>query len=126
MPEFLRITPRHIVISAALLLPPGLARGETLDCPQTVAADACAMDAAAAGTGAKFIRPTESTSPRFAVGDAFPIYDYNMLIDPPRYGLPPVDGRWRYYEVAGTIYRVDPREERVIGIVGGGEVALLN
>ncbi|MCB2110819.1 MAG: hypothetical protein H6895_09050 [Defluviimonas sp.] len=57
--------------------------------------------------------------PDFAVGDAFPVYKFSMLIDIDRYGLKPVDGAWRYYKSGPDIYRVDATTYRVLEIIQG-------
>ena len=62
--------------------------------------------------------PVEQRSqPDFAVGDAFPIYDHSMLLDIERYGLPPVDGAWRYYKADYVVYRVDATDHRVLEVI---------
>lgn len=57
-------------------------------------------------------------APAFAVGDAFPVYEHNMLMDLRRYNLPAVDGPWRYYLRDGTIYKVDANTATVREVVG--------
>ncbi|WP_097070171.1 hypothetical protein [Rhodobacter maris] len=57
-------------------------------------------------------------APDYAVGDAFPVYDQSMLMDLHGYGLPPVDGPWRYYLRAGVIYRVSADTHRVLEVIG--------
>ena len=76
-----------------------------------------------AAISAKFLA-VEPSEPTFRVGDAFPVYEHNMLIDPERYGLPRVDGNWRYYAVDRVVYRVDAHAHTVLGIVEGGNQAL--
>lgn len=61
---------------------------------------------------------TTARAPDLAVGDPFPIYEQSMLMDLDRYGLPPVDGPWRYYRRDGVIYKVSARDGRVIEILG--------
>lgn len=56
-------------------------------------------------------------SPAYAVGEAFPIYDHNMLIDPTRYGLPPVTGPWRYYKTDAATYRVSASDGIVLEVM---------
>lgn len=81
-------------------------------------------------TGAKHIRVTPAATPApgsdFAVGDTFPIYDHNMLIDPPRYGLPAVTGNWRYYRAEGVTYRVDAATHAVLEVMDVTGLALLD
>ncbi|MGO4854486.1 hypothetical protein [Phaeovulum sp. W22_SRMD_FR3] len=55
--------------------------------------------------------------PAYAVGAAFPIYDHNMLIDPTRYGLPPVTGPWRYYKTDTGTYRVSASDGTVLEVM---------
>jgi hypothetical protein len=73
---------------------------------------------------ARFIR-MPVRPPAFAVGDAFPVAEYNILMNPARYGLPPVDGAWRYYRVAPDVFRVDTTTGRVIEVVKEGNRRLL-
>ncbi|MCU9849714.1 hypothetical protein OEZ60_17070 [Defluviimonas sp. WL0024] len=62
--------------------------------------------------------PAEQRSqPEYAVGDAFPIYNYSMLLDIDRYGLPPVDGAWRYYKADYVVYRVDANDHQVLEVI---------
>jgi hypothetical protein len=56
-------------------------------------------------------------APDYAVGQAFPIYDHNMLIDPTRYGLPPVTGPWRYYKTETATYRVSASDGTVLEVM---------
>jgi hypothetical protein len=73
---------------------------------------------------ARFIRiPVKP--PAYAVGDAFPVADHSILMNPARYGLPPVDGAWRYYRVAPDVFRVDTATGRVIEVVSEGNRRLL-
>jgi hypothetical protein len=73
---------------------------------------------------ARFIRMPVKP-PAFAVGDAFPVAEHNILMNPARYGLPPVDGAWRYYRVAPDVFRVDTATGRVIEVVKDGNRRLL-
>jgi hypothetical protein len=65
---------------------------------------------------ARFIRMPVKP-PAFAVGDPFPVAAHSILMNPARYGLPPVDGAWRYYRVAPDVFRVDTATGRVIEVV---------
>lgn len=56
----------------------------------------------------------EKADPAYAVGDEFPLAQYNVLMNPAQYGLPPVDGHWRYYKASREVYRVDPVTEKVL------------
>ncbi|WP_347313247.1 hypothetical protein [Defluviimonas sp. SAOS-178_SWC] len=75
------------------------------------------------GTGAKCLAvdPGEQTR-AYAVGDAFPVYRSNMIIDVDRRGLPPVDGSWRYYEAGRDILRVDSRDFVELEVISGGRI----
>ncbi len=64
-----------------------------------------------------FVAAGHQTPPDFAVGDSFPVYDHSMILDIDRYGLPPVDGPWRYYRSGADIYKVETRTNRVIDIL---------
>ena len=64
-----------------------------------------------------FVPTGQQTPPDVAVGDAFPIYDHSMILDLERYGLPPVDGAWRYYRSGPDIYKVDANTYRVLDIL---------
>lgn len=60
---------------------------------------------------------SQQVKPDYAVGEDFPIYDHSMLVNIDRYGLPPVDGMWRYYKSGHHIYKVDAQDHRVLDIV---------
>lgn len=64
-----------------------------------------------------FVKAGQQSRPDFAVGDRFPVYDHSMIIDIDRYGLPPVDGPWRYYRSGADIYKVEMHTDRVIDIL---------
>lgn len=84
-------------------------------------ATACKVMPASGVTFCKFGNrwiATTARAPDLAVGDPFPIYEQSMLMDLDRYGLPPVDGPWRYYRRDGVIYKVSARDGRVIEILG--------
>lgn len=81
---------------------------------------------AAAGTAGGAKRLTVAPHvPAFGVGDEFPVYSHNMLIDPPRYGLPAVTGDWRYYRVNGDVYRVDAHDRKVLEVLNSSGLAAL-
>ncbi len=46
--------------------------------------------------------------------------DAKLLLNPDYYGLPPVDGAWRYYVVNNELYRVDSRSLEVIERIRDG------
>ncbi|MDP3340112.1 hypothetical protein [Frigidibacter sp.] len=115
---------------AALLLAPSAALAECLASSTFLTASAAApcvlvLDDAELSPGPKRIR-VEPSVPAFGIGDAFPIYEYSMLIDPPRYGLPPVTGNWRYYRANGHTYKVDAQSFAVLDVVAEGHAALMN
>ena len=64
-----------------------------------------------------FVPGGQQLRPDFAVGDDFPIYEHSMLMNIDRYGLPPVDGAWRYYKAGHFIYKVDANSYHVLEIV---------
>lgn len=89
--------------------------------PLPEGASACKVMQASGVTFCKFGNrwiATTARAPDLAVGDPFPIYEQSMLMDLDRYGLPPVDGPWRYYRRDGVIYKVSARDGRVIEILG--------
>ena len=73
---------------------------------------------------ARFIR-LPPRPPAFAVGETFPVAQYSPLMNPEHYGLPPVDGNWRYYRVKGEVFRVDAESEKVLEIVKDGNRRML-
>jgi hypothetical protein len=73
---------------------------------------------------ARFIRMPVKP-PAYAVGEVFPVADHSLLMNPSRYGLPPVDGAWRYYRVAPDVFRVDTATSRVLEVVKEGNRRLL-
>ncbi|MCB2135735.1 MAG: hypothetical protein KDE08_07290 [Rhodobacteraceae bacterium] len=63
------------------------------------------------------VRPDQISRPDYAVGDIFPVYEHNMLLNIDRYGLKPVDGTWRYYRSGSDIYKVDALTFEVLEII---------
>ncbi|MBM9594995.1 hypothetical protein [Roseitranquillus sediminis] len=59
------------------------------------------------GGGAKLLVAPVTPAP-YAIGDVLPRGRYFVLLNSDYYGLRPVDGFWRYYEVEGRVYRVRP------------------
>jgi len=116
---------------AALFLAPSATLADCLSSDTFVTvsvAEPCVMvldDPAPVAAGPKHLR-VEPSVPAFGIGDAFPVYDYSMLIDPPRYGLPPVTGNWRYYRANGHTYKVDAQSFAVLDVVKEGHAALMN
>ncbi len=110
---------RPVMIAFALLAPLPAFAG----CASLVAS-MCPHGDAAQTLTARFIRiPVKP--PAFAVGDAFPVADHSILMNPARYDLPPVDGAWRYYRVAPDVFRVDTITSRVLEVVSEGNRRLL-
>jgi hypothetical protein len=58
--------------------------------------------------------PARPRAQAFSPGDVLPRGRYLRLLNSDYYGLPPVTGRWRYFEVEGRILRVDPDTMRVL------------
>jgi len=56
--------------------------------------------------GSKCIQAPATAGYGLAPGAELP-EDARLVFNPSYYGLPPVDGRWRYYIVGREIYRVD-------------------
>ncbi|MEZ5913149.1 MAG: hypothetical protein R3D84_13805 [Paracoccaceae bacterium] len=69
------------------------------------------------GAKCMVIPEAQRTRAEFAEGDEFPVYEYNMLMNVTRYGLPPVDGPWRYYQVGHVVYRVDAVSFKVLEVI---------
>ncbi|MFD1912478.1 hypothetical protein [Halodurantibacterium flavum] len=88
---------RALSLAAALVLP---ATAVFADCDSILVADTCVAPVNTIATEAVLEEPV------YEVGDTLPIYDYNILINPEYYGLPVVNGHWRYYRVNGDIFRV--------------------
>lgn len=88
------------------------------DCASLVAS-VCPDEKATAGSEPRIIR-LPPRPPAFAVGEIFPVEDYSLLMNPGRYGLPPVDGPWRYYQVEFEVFRVDNATQRVLEVVKEG------
>jgi hypothetical protein len=105
---------RALLIAAMLAFPlPAVA-----DCASLVAS-VCGDDAGDATTTPRFIR-LPPRPPAYAEGEVFPVNDHNILMNPERYGLPPVDGEWRYYQIEHEVFRVDNATRRVLEVVSDG------
>ncbi|MPL73131.1 hypothetical protein SDC9_18924 [bioreactor metagenome] len=105
-----------LLLAAALT-----ATGAGAEAPLPEGASACKVMQASGVTFCKFGNrwiATTARAPALAVGDPFPIYEQSMLMELDRYGLPPVDGPWRYFRRDGVIYKVSARDGRVIEILG--------
>jgi hypothetical protein len=97
-------------------------RPATAACASLVAS-VCPRDQATTMT-ARFIR-LPPRPPAFAVGETFPTAQHNLLMNPARYGLPPVTGNWRYYRVKGEVFRVDADTAVVLEVVKDGNRRML-
>lgn len=64
-----------------------------------------------------FVTAAQMTPPDFIVGQEFPVYEHNMVLDVDRYSLKPVDGAWRYYKTGGDIYKVSTDDYTVLEII---------
>ncbi|MFC7705118.1 hypothetical protein ACFQXB_13015 [Plastorhodobacter daqingensis] len=95
------MTPRSLAIAAACLLLPAAAAHA--NCPP---GDSPTEVCAAALADLPISPALHEMEAGYQVGDTLPAYQYNILFNPQYYGLPPVDGYWRYYRVNGEIFRV--------------------
>jgi hypothetical protein len=111
---------RHCCLFVAFCAIPGASQAA---CASLVASMCPAGDVGQTMT-ARFIRMPVKP-PAFAVGDAFPVAEHSILMNPARYGLPPVDGGWRYYRVAPDVFRVDSETGLVLEVVKEGNRRLL-
>jgi hypothetical protein len=89
----------------------------------SLVASVCPRDQATTTT-ARFIR-LPPRPPAFEVGEAFPVAQHSLLMNPTRYGLPPVSGNWRYYRVKGEVFRVDTDSAVVLEVVKDGNRRML-
>lgn len=64
----------------------------------------------------KILRVKPTVTP-FIVGDRFPVETRSLLMDPARYDLAPSDGSWRYYAMAGVVYRVETASGLVLEVI---------
>jgi hypothetical protein len=111
---------RHCCLFVAFCTIPGT----SLAACASLVASMCPAGEQAETMTARFIR-TPARPPAFAVGDAFPVAEHSILMNPARYGLPPVDGGWRYYRVAPDVFRVDSETGLVLEVVKEGNRRLL-
>ena len=66
--------------------------------------------------GTKCITPAPRVT--YQAGDPLP-EGAELVLNPRYYGLPAVDGAWRYYRVGLSVYRVDSRTMTLIERVDG-------
>jgi hypothetical protein len=110
---------RPLILSLGFLLPLPL---QAADCGSIVPS-VCEM-ALEEVTGRKVITVTPTVTP-YAVGDRFPVETRSLLLDPVRYGLQPSDGTWRYYPMAGVVYRVENASGLVLEVIRNRRTAHL-
>ena len=72
----------------------------------------------------KILRVKPSVTP-FGIGDRFPVETRSLLMDPARYQLAPSDGSWRYYAMAGVVYRVETASGLVLEVIRNRRTAHL-
>jgi hypothetical protein len=102
---------RGMIVGAALLVP-GVAVAE---CAAEAAGAGCGSAFAAADGGARRVAAAEAeAAPAYRPGDILPRERYQVLIGSEYYGLPPVDGGWRYFRVEDRVLRVRPDTLEVI------------
>jgi hypothetical protein len=111
---------KHALICAILMVP--LPHSAAAGCASLVAS-MCPRDQPITMT-ARFIR-MPPRPPAFAVGETFPTAQHSLLMNPERYGLPPVTGNWRYYRVKGEVFRVDADSALVLEVVKDGNRRML-
>ncbi|MGD9918288.1 MAG: hypothetical protein AB7U46_09725 [Paenirhodobacter sp.] len=111
---------RGLILALLLgLMPQGLRAEPPVELPE--GASACRILAATGDRFCKFGNRWRLMNPHpaaYAVGEDFPVYEQSMLMDLARYGLPPVDGPWRYYLRDGFIYKVSAQSAKVVEVVG--------
>jgi hypothetical protein len=90
----------------------------------SLVASVCPKDAQTESLTARTIR-LPPRPPAFAQGEVFPVDQHNILMNPERYGLPPVDGPWRYYRIEHEVFRVDNATQEVLEVVTDGNRLLI-
>ena len=101
-------------IRVATVLALTLGSGAALaDCATSVTGASCGATLTSGETTAKTLK-VEQTTPMYGVGDTLPAGQYYMLLNRSYYGLPPIDGYWRYYRVEGRVLKVQPDTLTVI------------
>jgi hypothetical protein len=96
----------------------GLGSPAAATCASLVAS-VCPEGPTADSQTARFIQ-LPPRPPAFAEGEVFPVAEHNILMNPKRYGLPPVDGPWRYYQIDHEVFRVDNATHQVLEVVTEG------
>ena len=99
------------VIAAGLVaLIPAIAQA---NCATVSIGAGCGMALSSEESGAKRV-VAQATTPQYQVGDRLPAGQYFMMMNRTYYGLPPIDGYWRYYRVEGRVLKVHPDTLEVI------------
>ena len=104
-----------ILTAAALAIFPAIA---SADCATQATGAGCGMVLGSGDMVAKRVVAT-ATTPQYGVGDRLPEGRYSMLMNRSYYGLPAIDGYWRYYRVEGRVLKVQPDTLEVIGDATG-------
>ncbi len=72
----------------------------------------------------KVLKVAPTVTP-YVVGDQFPVEGRSLLMNPTRYGLKPSDGTWRYYALAGVVYRIENASGLVLEVIRSRSTAHL-
>jgi hypothetical protein len=108
-----------LVLRPCLILILCLGPGTAVAACSSLVASVCPEVPSADTPIARFVR-LPPRPPAYAQGEVFPVNDHSLLMNPERYGLPPVDGPWRYYQIDHEVFRVDNATQRVLEVVTGG------
>ena len=93
------------------------------DC-NSIVASVCDEQVGGAATGAKMLS-MKTTATTYVVGDRYPFETRSLLMNPARYSLQPSDGTWRYYAMAGVVYRVQNDTGVVLAVIRNSRTAHL-
>lgn len=104
---------RHLILSL-LLIDPALPAAAA-ECASIVRS-VCEMRVEGPSPARKVLKVKPGVTP-YVVGDRFPVDDHSFVMDPVRHGLAPSDGTWRYYAVAGVVYRVLNASGEVVQVI---------
>lgn len=108
------------LLAFGLVLP---APARASDCASLVAS-VCAMPLEGPAPTRKVLKVKPTVTP-YVTGDRFPYETRSLLMDPARYGLAPSDGTWRYYAMAGVVYRVQNGTGLVLEVIRSRHTAHL-
>lgn len=111
---------RPLLLSLLLL---GPATAAAADCGSIVPS-VCVMAVEDLSSAPKMLKVKPGVTP-FLVGDRFPVESRSLLMDPARYGLDPSDGSWRYYAMAGVVYRIENGTGLVLEVIRSRGTAYL-